>query len=181
MNKLNYCLRTMSPISVVGLFSLLMMLSPLMTTTAHAQQEIRETSFRTDSGDPDRYRLFDNDVIHLKIEKVPELKDKIEIVLKTSSNISWWKGITVYKYLTDVSRREKRVRLNHIDAQDDDHGPESVIINVSDLGDVSWLLFEKGKAFGVHTPMYSFFLKKKGDKDFKYAGHRLTFTWERDG
>lgn len=171
----------MSAIAVIGLFSLLVLLSPLMAATAFAQREIRESSFRPDNGDPDRYRLFDNDVIHLKMEKVPELKDKIEIVLKTSSNISWWKGITVYKYLRDVSDRQKQVRLNHIDTQDDDHGPESVIINVSDLGDVSYLLFEKGKAFGVHTPMYSLFLKKKGDKNFKYAGYRLTFTWERDG
>lgn len=183
-------------VGATGFFSLVAMLSP-MTTSANAQIGILQTpngtigvdfqpmiiterSFRNDSGDPDRFCLKDNDVIHLKMEKVSGLKDKVEIVLKSSSNVTWWKGITVFKGLRDVSDRQREVRLNHIDTQDDDHGPESVIINVSDLGDVSFLTFEKAKAFGAHTPMYRFDLKGK-EKNFKYAGYRLTFTWERDG
>jgi len=184
MKKLNNYFRS---ISTIGFFSLLAMLLPLMTaTTANAQigidfQPIRisESSFRRDGGDLDRFRLKDNDVIHLKMEKVPELKDKVEIVLNSSSNVTWWKGITVFKGLTDVSNRQKEVRFRHIDTQDDDHN-DSVIMNVSDLGNFSYLTFEKAKALGAHTPMYRFDLKGR-EKNFKYAGYRLTFTWERDG
>lgn len=196
MKKLKNYLRSMSVITTAGLLSLLAMLSPLMTTTAKAQIGILQTpdgsvgvdfhpiiiserSFRRDGDDLDRFRLKDNDVIHLKMEKVQGLKDKVEIVLNSSSNVTWWKGITVFKGLTDVSDRRREVRFRHIDTQDDDHG-DSVIMNVSDLGNFSYLTFEKAKAFGAHTPMYRFDLKGK-EKNFKYAGMRLTFTWERDG
>ncbi len=54
-------------------------------------------------------------------------------------------------------------------------------MNVSDLGSLSYLTFEKAKAFGAHTPMYRFDMKGTKEKNFKYAGYRLTFTWERDG
>lgn len=189
MKKLNNCLRSMSSIAAIGLFSMLVLLSPLMATTAFAQRPISENNFRRDGDDPDRFVLSntvkgaDNDIIHLKMEKVPELKNKVEIVLVSSSNVRWWKGITIFKGFRapEADYGVKYVRFRHIDTQDDDHSESSMAINISDLGDFSYLTFEKAKAFGVHTPMYSFFLKKKGDKDFKYAGHRLTFTWERDG
>ncbi len=108
MKKINNYLRSMSVITTIGFFSLLAMLSPLMTTTANAQGAtwaiLEEKNFRRDGDDPDRFVIKDhvkdaqdNDVIHLKIEKVPALKDKVEIVLAASSNVRWWKGITVFK------------------------------------------------------------------------------------
>jgi hypothetical protein len=188
MKRINESLRT---IGAIGFFSLLAMLLPLMTTTTNAQSiELTEAKFRRDNQDLDRFRLGDNDVIHLKMEKVRDLKDKVEIVLISSSNVTWWKGITIFKgikrgRIADVwgggEIADKMVRFNHIDTHDDEHGPDSMTLNVSDLGDYSYLTFEKAKAFGAHTPMYKFYLKKRNDKEFKYAGYRLTFTWERDG
>lgn len=197
MKKLNNYISSMSSIAAIGLFSILILLSPLTVTKTVAQVPvlqtpsgqigvdfhpiiISESSFRRDGGDLDRFRMKDNDVIHLKMEKVPELKDKVEIILNSSSNVTWWKGITVFKNLMDVSNRNTEVRFRHIDTQDNDHS-DSVTMNVNDLGDASFLTFEKAKAFGAHTPMYQLDLKKKNDKSFKYAGMRLTFTWERDG
>ncbi len=183
MKMINKSLRS---IGAIGFFALLTMLSPLMTTTANAQEiTITEEKFRQDNQDLDRFRLKDNDVIHLKMEKVPALKNKVEIVLISSSNVTWWKGITIFKGIRTgkalLEFTDKIVRFNHIDTHDDEHGPDSMTLNVSDLGDYSYLSFEKAKAFGAHTPMYKFHLKKRNDKEFKYAGHRLTFTWERDG
>lgn len=184
MKKLN--INCESAVVAIGFFTLLLMLLPLTETTIKAKAQpgeiinISERHFRKDGDDPDRFRLQDNDVIHLKIEKVDGLKGKIEIVLKSSSNVTWWKGITVFKTVRDVSDRTTEVRLNHIDTQDNDHGPESITINQSDLGNSAWLTFEKAKAFGVHTPMYRFPLGVKNGVS-RYAGLRLTFTWERDG
>jgi hypothetical protein len=186
MKKLNNVRQIGKVILVTGFFVLLLMLSPFLSATiVKAQQpgeiiDITEKQFRPNNGDPDRFRLEDNDVIHLQIEKADNLRGKIEIVLKSSSNVTWWKGITVFKSLRDVSNRTNEVRLNHIATQDNDHGPKSIVLNVSDLGDSAWLTFEKAKAFGAHTPMYKFSLGVK-NKASRYSGLRLTFTWERDG
>lgn len=51
--------------------------------------------------------------------------------------------------------------------------------NVSHLQEIFDLRFSKAKAFGVHTDMYIFRIKKYSEK-CKYAGMQLTFTWERD-
>lgn len=179
--------------STVGFLfmSLVVILSPLMTINANAQATwvtLHEADFRPDGGDPNRFVLgnnlkgADNDVIHLKTEKVTALRDKIEIVLVASSNVRWWKGITIFKVI-DAPQRPygfEFIRYKHIDTQDDDKSDSSTPITISDLGDSAVLSFEKAKAFGAHTAMYSFWLKEK-DKPFKYAGYRLTFSWERDG
>lgn len=160
-----------------------------MVTTAKAQGvTLREIHFRRDGDDPDRFRLKeivggDDDVIHLKMEKVPELENKVEIVVASSSNVRWWKGITIFKgIIRGNSLTDTIVRYKHMDTQDDDHSESSRAINISDLGDYCYLVFEKAKAFGVHSEMYRFYLKERKDATgFKYAGYRLTFTWERDG
>ncbi len=74
MKKINNYLRSMSTIAAIGFFSMLAMLSPLMMTIANAQLTLTEGSFRNDTGDPDRYRLSDNDVIHIKDRKSAEFK-----------------------------------------------------------------------------------------------------------
>ncbi len=191
MKMINKSLRS---IGAIGFFALLTMLSPLMATTANAQgathAKLEEKNFRRDGDDPDRFVLKDHvknaedsDVIYLKIERVPALNNKVEIILAASSNVRWWKGITIFKGIAapQAAYGVKYVRYRHIDTQDDDKSESSGVINVSDLGDFSKLVFEKAKAFGAHTEMYQFSLMDKDTKKFKYAGMRLTFTWERDG
>lgn len=190
MKKIN---KYFSSIGAFVFFVLIAMLSPLSVVNANAQgvtwAKLEETNFRRDGDDPDRFVIKDHvknaqdsDVIHLKIEKVPELRNKVEIVLVASSNVRWWKGLTIFKGIAarQAAYGVKYVRFKHIDTQDDDKSESSGVINVSDLGDYSRLVFEKAKAFGAHTEMYGFSLVDK-DKKFKYAGMRLTFTWERDG
>ena len=94
--------------------------------------------------------------------------------------MTWWKGITAFKNAPlrrPGSPRENWVRLAHVDTQDDDHGPDKMLLNVNDLRDGLKLSFEKAKAFGAHTPMYTFNVPNPRS----LGGHRLTFTWERDG
>ncbi|MCA1592725.1 MAG: hypothetical protein LC754_08765 [Acidobacteria bacterium] len=192
MKNMNHYVRSARAFAAISFFALLAMLSPLMTTTAHAQAtwvRLQESNFRRDGDDPDRFVLKDNvehaqdnDVIHLKIERVPELKNKVEIVLASSSNVRWWKGITIFKGIRAprASYGVRYVRYRHIDTQDDDKIESSGTINISDLGDYSYLIFEKAKEFGAHTMMYQFSLTDQEGR-LKYAGCRLTFTWERDG
>lgn len=185
--------KLLGSIGTVGFFAVLTIMSPLAATSVNAQgatwAKLEEKNFRRDGDDPDRFVIKDHvknaqddDVIHLKIEKVPALKDKVEIVLAASSNVRWWKGITIFKGIAapQAAYGVRYVRFKHIDTQDDDKSESSGVIRVSDLGDSSRLVFEKAKAFGAHTEMYGFSLVDKDNK-FKYAGMRLTFTWERDG
>ena len=167
-------------IGVIGFYSFLLLLSPLMTSNVKAQANItlNESNFRRDGDDADRFVLSrnvygaDSDVIHLKKEKVPELKNKIEIVLVSSSNVRWWKGVTVFKGILARVRTDSpsEVRFKHIDTQDDDKSESSGPINISDLGDFFYLSLEKGKVGGVHTAMYNFWLKTVSEKTSKYAG-----------
>ena len=194
MKKQRNYLGSIGSIAAIGLFSLTIILAPPLTTAANAQGVTRavleERNFRRDGDDPDRFVIKDqvrdaqdDDVIHLKIESVPELRNKVEIVLVASSNVRWWKGITIFKGVTAPQGRfgVRYVRFKHIDTQDDDKSESSGVIDVSDLGGWSRLVFEKAKAFGVHTEMYRFDLVDIKTNKFKYAGMRLTFTWERDG
>ena len=190
MKKINKYLRSMSAMTAIGVLSLLALLSPLMTTTANAQTQtvITEDKFRRDGDDPDRFILkntlrgaSDSDVIHLTIKRVAELQNKVEIVLVSSLNVRWWKGLTIFKGIrnSDAGGQMRFVRFKHIDTQDDDKSESTGVIQVRDLGDSAGLTFEKAKAFGVHTEMYVFPLSDANG--FKYGGMRLTFTWERDG
>lgn len=187
---MNRIIKKLSTIGAVGFFSVLALLSPLMTTNVKAQNiTLVESNFRRNNDDPDRFVLSknvrgaDDDVIHLKIERVPDLRNKVEIVLASSSNVRWWKGLTIFKGILarEAAYGVNYVRYKHLDTQDDDKSESSLAINVSDLGDFSYISLEKGKIGNVHTPMYKFWLKQKGEKNFKYDGMRLTFTWERDG
>jgi hypothetical protein len=194
MREINCYKDSGSAMTAIIFLALLAILLPLTATSANAQgatwAKLEESNFRRDGDDPDRFVIKDHvknaqdsDVIHLKIERVPELKNKVEIVLASSSNVRWWKGITIFKGITapQADYKMRYVRFKHIDTQDDDKSESSGVINVSDLGDYSYLVFEKAKAFGVHTEMYQLPLVDKDTKKFKYAGYRLTFTWERDG
>ena len=154
--------------------------------------------------DFDRYRLSDRDVIRAQVsysfwvessnravdwanseravpgERLEVPTSKVEIVLVSSQNVTWWKGITAFKNAPlrrPGTPKENWVRIGHVDTQDDDHGPDSMLLDVADLRDGLMLSFEKAKAFGAHTPMYSF----KVPNLSKLGGHRLVFTWERDG
>ena len=182
--------------------------TPRAKATAQEQRETDQQlvwdSFLRESRDPDRYRLSDRDVIRAQVihsfwvgtsdmavdwavsghsfpgatHEVP--RDKVEVVLVSSQNVTWWKGITAFKNAPlrrPGAPKENWVRIGHVDTQDDDHGPDSMLLNVADLRDGLMLSFEKAKAFGAHTPMYSF----KVPNTSKLGGHRLIFTWERDG
>jgi hypothetical protein len=159
-------------------------------------QQLVSASFMREGNDFDRYRLSDRDVIRITeyagalarpsnprggvriTSDVPN--DKVEIVLVSGQNVTWWKGITAFKNAPlrrPGSPRENWVRLAHVDTQDDDHGPDKMLLNVADLRDGLKLSFEKAKAFGAHTPMYTFNVPNPQ----QLGGARITFTWERDG
>ena len=103
-----------------------------------------------------------------------------KVIAVAARNVIWWKGITAFKNAPlchQGSPQENWVRLVHIDTQDDDHGPDKMLLNVIELRDGLKLSFEKAKAFGAHTPVYSF--NVPGAR--RLGGSRITFTWERDG
>ena len=168
------------------------------TAQRESDQQLVWDSFTGRGDDPDRYRLSDRDVIGAALHTIsshpyrgPRQVDangittgvqsnQVEIVLVSGSNVTWWKGITAFKNAPlrrPGSPRENWVRLAHVDTQDDDHGPDKMVLNVDDLRDGLKLSFEKAKAFGAHTPMYFFNVPNPQ----QLGGSRITFTWERDG
>jgi hypothetical protein len=168
------------------------------------ERELIWDSFMRANNDYDRYRLSDRDVIKVGVtysfwvdernkavswavrersfpgESHDVPLDKVEIVLVSGQGVTWWKGITAFKNAPlrrPGAARENWVRLEHIATQDDEHGPKSMLLTAADLRDGLKLSFEKAKAFGAHTPMYTFNVPNLT----RLGGHRITFTWERDG
>ena len=177
--------------------------SPAAQGRRETGQQLAWGSFMRDGNDYDRYRLSDRDVIRVRVtysfsadasqrlvswavrESAPEggardvPRDKVEISLVSGPGVTWWKGITAFRNAPlggPGSPTENWVRIGHVDTQDDDHGPDSLVLGVADLRDGLMLSFEKAKAFGAHAPVYSF----KVPDLAKLGGHRITFTWERD-
>ena len=161
-----------------------------IVTTSHAQEEVslpsfpREDNFYlgrygTEDGRQSVFRLTDGDNIWLTRQpnKVP--RTKFEIVLIASNPpVSWWKGITVYKGLLEGRRRGGGwVKLGHISTEGRDSGPKSMTIAMDQLPGGVVLVFEKAKAFGVHTPMHGLFLNETQDD---LAGQRIIFRWATD-
>ncbi len=193
-------------ISIAAL-ALALVASAVPSSKAGALQETEQQlvwesfmrEYRPGGNDFDRYRLSDRDVITVNVSNNfsnpssrdlvswatrdyahPVPYDKVEIVLVSGRNVTWWKGITAFKNAPlrrPGAPRENWVRLEHLATQDDEHGPKSMLLTAVDLRDGLMLSFEKAKAFGAHTPMYSFKVPNLNN----LGGHRITFTWAIDG
>lgn len=171
------------PIIATIAFALAAWPAPPAKATAQERSETDRqlvwASFMREGDDFDRYRLSDRDVIRVTVQRNAVASDTVQIVLKTGQNVTWWKGITAFKNAPlrrPGSPRSNWVRLANIDTQDDDHVDEAPL-RVIDLRDGLLLSFEKAKAFGAHTPMYTFNVPNPRS----LGGQRITFTWERDG
>ena len=154
-------------------------------------------------GENSARRLSDGDVIKVSVTHTPGLspaqrlvswavpepvgagrddipRDRVEIVLVAGAGVTWWKGITAFGNATPRppgGAGENWVRLAHIDTQSDDPGPKRMLLSAVELRGRLKLSFEKVKAFGARAPVYSFDVPNAG----KIGGHRITFTWEKDG
>jgi len=88
---------------------------------------------------------------------------EVEIVLKSASNVTWWKEIKAFDL--------QGATLGWVQTQDGAHGPVSMRF---DAQAVDSIVFGKAKAFGVHTGMYQVI------DLWSKRGNRLTFEWRSD-
>lgn len=123
-----------------------------------------------------RFRLSDGDDIIVSRKPNAVARDRVEFVLETGPRVTWWKGISLYKN-DERNGRIVTYKLNHVQAQDDDHGPKTLQLRLDQLPWGVVLSFEKAKALGAHTPMYGLQLFETDDD---LAGQRITFRWEKD-
>jgi len=123
-----------------------------------------------------RFRLSDGDDIIVSRQPNAVPRDSVEFVLETGPRVTWWKGLSLYK--NDL-RNGKVVtfKLDHVQTQDNDHGPKTLRLRMDQLPWGVVISFEKAKAFGAHTPMYGLHFFETDDD---IAGQRITFRWEKD-
>jgi len=123
-----------------------------------------------------RFQLSDGDDIIVSRQPNAVARGGVEFVLLTGPRVTWWKGLTLYK--NDV-RNGKVItfKLDHVQTQDNDHGPKTLRLRMDQLPWGVVLSFEKAKAFGAHTPMYGLLFFETDDD---IAGQRITFRWEKD-
>ena len=81
---------------------------------------------RKETDDPAKFRLPDGDIIRIREESRAVPADQVEIVLETPLNVTWWKEIKVAGYV-----EHRRVTLNSVAAQDDDHGPKAMRVRLN--------------------------------------------------
>jgi len=154
--------------------------------------------FRRNATDsPESYRLYDDDIIMMKVEERAVPKDEVEFVLESGLNVSWWKGIEVVYWapprpgplpisFTFPWDAPSRAILNSLYTQDADHGPKAMRVRLDALdARPHTLLFLKAKTLGAHTPMYYLPLYQPTGTRWRadaarLAGKRITFTWEKD-
>ena len=152
----------------------------------------REDNFRlgrygTESDRKREFKLSDGDVIRVERRPTrwrPEHTDDlppllVEIRLDTPHEVTWWKGITIYKNELPSAEhpRGRWLKLAHLSLEGTYDNEPSYRFHVSQLRGGIVLVFEKAKAFGAHTPMHGLLLDEtNGD----LAGQTVTFVWEKD-
>lgn len=162
--------------------------------------EMKWDFFRRNASDsPESYRLYDDDIIGVKVEERAVPKDEVEFVFESGLNVTWWKGVEVVYFaparpgplpISFVFPWDSPTRaiLNSLYTQDADHGPKSMRVRLNALNArPHTLVFLKGKTFGAHTPMYYLPLYQRTrtepywrSDDARLSGKRITFTWEKD-
>jgi hypothetical protein len=117
----------------------------------------------------DRGHPSDEDGIDQEREPNALSSGFLELGLRTSPQITWWKSIRAYT-------REGN-DIGQIAMQDQDHGPRWMRIRTNALPG-GRLELEKAKMFGVHTAMYRLLFDEL-PSDIR-NGARITFGWHRD-
>lgn len=96
---------------------------------------------------------------------IPDLGNRVRIVLKAGPNINWWKSIKIY---------ENGKMVKELWTQDNTKTSPTFDVITSPTGKYH-IEFCKAKTFGVHTP-----IKKHSFDLWELQGKELSFTWMRD-
>ena len=134
------------------------------------------------------FKLSDGDVIRVtrRPTRWPTMRTEDELtplwirfVLSTGRDVSWWKGLTVYRHNPPTPRdpRGRWVGVGHVSLDRSNAYGGFVDIQVKDLRGGVILVFEKAKALGAHTPMHGMLLT---EADAHLAGETIYFQWEKD-
>jgi hypothetical protein len=144
--------------------------------------------YGTQGGRQSVFKLSDGDEILVErrpsrwepVRRMGRPPDRFLLSLRTSPRVTWWKGITVYKneLPTPDRPRGRWVELGRVSVSDNRPGSESYLeVPMDKLRGGLVLVFEKAKAFGVHTPVHGMLLTEANDD---LAGQHITFIWDKD-
>jgi hypothetical protein len=143
--------------------------------------------YGAESGRQSVFKLSDGDEILLErqarawaVRPTGQPSPWFVLELRTSRRVKWWKAITVYKNELPTPEHPKGrwVRLGHVSVTDNMTTVESYLnMSMGQLRGGLVLVFEKAKAFGVHTPVHGMLLT---EANYDLAGQRLIFTWDKD-
>ena len=139
----------------------------------------------------DRKRVFqlsDGDVIRIDRRPTRWLPERtggelppllIRFRLDTLHEVTWWKGITIYKNELPSAEhpRGRWLKLAHLSLEGKYDNAPSFDLHVSQLRGGVVRVFEKAKALGAHTPVHGLLLDETNDD---LAGQLVTFVWEKD-
>ncbi|MFL6231041.1 MAG: hypothetical protein ACJ741_19875 [Pyrinomonadaceae bacterium] len=152
----------------------------------------REDSFRlgrygTESDRKREFKLSDGDVIRVERRPMNPRSERtheapspwVEIVLDTPHEVTWWKGITIYKNELPSAEhpRGRWLKLAQLNLAGRFDNTPIYQLPASQLRGGIVLVFEKAKALGVHTPMHGLLLDETNDD---LTGQIITFVWEKD-
>ena len=155
---------------------------------AYPREDFRLGTYGTESDRKREFKLSDGDVIRVERRPTHWLPERTEgelpplmvrIRLDTPHEVTWWKGITIYKNELPSAEhpRGRWLKLAQLSLEGKYDNQPSYEFHVSQLRGGIVLVFEKAKAFGAHTPMHGLLLDEtNGD----LAGQIVTFVWERD-